>query len=471
METETIKPQKPNTASKKKTEKPEKDKRIWSMKGDFYKTNLLSHIKLKERECLDIYSLLFQKKKTGQKKPLTFKRKFFHQKHKKLFSDQVSEKCEQILSTVYSKINHMKTDSKHLQKMNSLSYQKTSNKLFRPPTTSSSKVTVNSSNSNFNNNNKYSTTISTNFNTTSSNRFQSSTSRTNKKGKIIFRRGATIENNYNKNSDKFKKLGQIDLPTLYNSIQNKNLNFTRLNDNYRKEMNRIFILYNPLNYLKKLNVLQKENMIIRQDMENIKEKINLKISDRCTGKYFKKEYEKIKTAENNQVTSGRRLSTLPVKIPFNIKFIGDNKSQSVKIFPNGYKIRALYEYSANNNKNKKHNNRNLKISDNNNYAISKMFERDYESVDDTLEKLFGTLENKPINNIMDNIIETKLTGDEDKKNREKKFFPSFNEIENYLNKRENKAITLYGEKPEIIDKYIKKTEEDLMEFIDNDKKK
>ena len=81
------------------------------MRREIYKTNLAENIQLREKDCFDIYSLLFEKKKTGQKKQITFKRKFYHQKHKKLFSDQVSEKCEHVLSSVYNQINHMKSNS------------------------------------------------------------------------------------------------------------------------------------------------------------------------------------------------------------------------------------------------------------------------------------------------------------------------------------------------------------------------
>ena len=469
---ETIKLQKTISYSNKKPVKPKTDRRIWSMKRDICKTNLAEKIQLREKQCSDIYSLLFEKKKTKQKKQIIFKRKFYHEKHKKIFSDQVSEKCEQVLSSVYNKINQMKSNSRKLQKMNSLSMQKTSNKLFRPCTTSTSLKTINPNNlnSNFKNNNKYFSTISTNFNTNSSNRVPSSSKRNNYKPKIIFRQNETIENNDTKNTEKFKRLALLDLPALYNSIQNKNLNFTRLNDIYRNEMNRIFTLYNPLNYLKKLNVLQKENMIVRQDMENTKKKINVKISDYCKGKYFKKLFEKIKSADYNTVTSGRRLSTLPEKIPFNIKFMSSDKNESLKIFPNGYKIRALYDYSASKNKSKKINNKSIKIFNNNNIAISKIFEKDYETIDYTLEKLFGSLENKPIINVMDNIIKNRLMSEGDRKNREKKFFPNFSDIENYLNKKQINKIILFGEKPENIEKYIKKTEGDLMKFIDNDKK-
>ena len=108
----TIKLQKPNPTTPKKFDDSQLDRRIWSMKRDLYKTNLAEHVQIKEKECSGIYSLLFEKKENGPKKPLVFKRKFFHQKIKKLFSNQVSEKCENILSTVYTKINHMKTNSK-----------------------------------------------------------------------------------------------------------------------------------------------------------------------------------------------------------------------------------------------------------------------------------------------------------------------------------------------------------------------
>ena len=465
----TIKLQKPNPTTPKKFDDSQLDRRIWSMKRDLYKTNLAEHVQIKEKECSGIYSLLFEKKENGPKKPLVFKRKFFHQKIKKLFSNQVSEKCENILSTVYTKINHMKTNSKKLQKMNSLSMQKTSNKLFRPCTITPSSKSIYSNNlySNYNNNTKYFSTISTNFNTNSSNRF-SSRSRNKKKDKLVFCKREAIENNYTKNAEKFKKLGSLDLPSLYNSIQYKNLNFTRLNDNYRNEMNRIFKLYNAEHYLKKLNVLQKENMVVRQEMEDIKKKINIKISDQCVGQYFKKQYEKLKSAENNTVDSGRRLSTLPDKIPFDIKFIDNN--ESLKIFPNGYKIRALYEYSAKKNKKKKKLNKNIKISGNSNYTISKTFEKDYELIDDTLEKVFGSLENKPIINIIDNIIQKRLAKGEDRKNRERKFFPGFRDIENYLNKKQINEIKLYSENPENIEKCIKKLEGDIKKIVDNDKK-
>ena len=438
---ETLYFQKFNNSFKKNKESS-KDRRIFSMKRNIHKINIIDTIKKNENTSKNIYSLLFGKKEEIQK-DIIFKRKYFHKNLKKKYSGKMSEKCEQMISKIYSKINNMKSVSKNLYKINSFSLQKTSNKLFRPSTPNNTIIK----------NLKYSSTLSTNFHDTSSNRSPSITNN------IINRRNNKSEDNYSKSENKFKNLIYVDLPSLYDSLHSKNLNFTRINDNYRNDMNIIFSRYNPSNYIKKLNIIQRDNIEARKTMEKIKRKINIKVIDRCTGKFFKKKYKQIKSAEKRETFSLKKMRILPEKIPFNINFM--NNSEKLKILPSGYKLRALYDFSKNKNQMKKTITKKIRIK-NKRDSINKLFEKDYELLDNTLEQLFGSLENKPIMNLIDNIEQKKIKDTIDKKNREKIFFPCFNEIDDYFKHFElSKYNNLINENEEQIEKFIKQSEDTL----------
>lgn len=251
-----------------------------------------------------------------------------------------------------------------------------------------------------------------------------------------------------KNQERIKNLLELDIPSLYTPKNQKNINLNRLTNIFRIQISKSFQTYNPINHLKDLNKMQRDSIQIRRQMEEIKQRVNQKITDLCTGRFYKKEYKKLKSMLDNNYGQSFNDYTIPDKIPFNIKLeINEknrfnnikNNNKSVVLFQNSYKIRALYEYLAKREKKTK-----KKINDDEldpNELIEKGFRKDFEQIEDTLENLYNSLEIKPITEYIDTYQNEEIKKDKNKlKEREKKYFPTFKEVDKYLNKIGNEYI-------------------------------
>ena len=193
-------------------------------------------------------------------------------------------------------------------------------------------------------------------------------------------------------------------------------------------MNKSLRHYNAENHLKELNKIQRDNISVRQTMEDMKFEINQKINDRCKGQYYKKEYLKFKE-ENEKQKKAKSIEKkhFPIQIPFNILFRDSNKK--VKVFPHGYKIRAYYDYCASCERLQKSKNNDL-IDFGADLLFSHLNNKDNELVYNTLDELFTTLEIEPIIKYIDKFKNEKAYKDNKiLKDRISNYFPALTETE------------------------------------------
>ena len=244
-----------------------------------------------------------------------------------------------------------------------------------------------------------------------------------------------------KGEEKFRNLINIDINKLYSTNKKKHLNLSRLNDVYRVQMNKSLNNYNADNHLKELNKIQRDNISVRQTMENVKFKMNEKINDRCQGQYYKKEYLKFKE-ENKKVKKAKSLEKkpYPVQIPFNILFRDNENNKNIKVFPHGYKKRAYYEYCVSCDRIQKSKNNDL-FEFGADLIFGHLHNKDYELLYDTLDELFNTLETEPIIKYIDKFKNEKVCRNKTVLNdRMKNFFPVLTETEKKIIKMEKNKI-------------------------------
>ena len=483
------------------------DERIWSHKCSVHPVDLAKVMETQGSSFNYAYSLLFSDNRDIKLNIPIYKRRKINNKKKSNFLKYISDGSEKILNKAYAKINFMKNENKELQKLNTLSLQKTSKSYFRTnrPKTStlsnSSRNRIENSTTNYqtqtlslrnsgkfkrntlqNNlknlfsknkieyssltndknatNNLYSnenTKENTNPNVNSITRKRNIASaiNRNKKNNFLFfnKTKFPFKSNFSLNSpmhspinlfedkkeEKYRNLINIDVQKLYSSNRKKKLNLSRLNDIYRVQMNKSLRNYNAENHLKELNKIQRDNISVRQSMENVKFKMNQKINDRCQGQYYKKEYLKFKE-ENEKDKKARSLEkrTFPVKIPFNIIYEGPKSKD--KDFPRGYKERAYYDYLASCERIQKSKDKDL-FEFGANLLFGHLHNKDYEYLYDSLDELFNTLETDPIAKYIDIFKNEKPNKD---KNilieRLKTYFPVLTETEKKIQKMEQHQI-------------------------------
>ena len=204
-------------------------------------------------------------------------------------------------------------------------------------------------------------------------------------------------------------------------------------------MNKSLQHYNAENHLKELNKIQRDNISVRQSMENVKCKMNQKINDRCQGQYYKKEYLKLKEEnEKNKKAKSLEKKPYPIHIPFNILFKDDKKK--VKVFPHGYKIRAYYDYCANCERIQKSNNNDL-LEFGTDLLFGHLHNKDYEYLYDSLDELFNTLNTDPIIKYIDKFKNEIPNKDKNVLiERLKNYFPILTETERKIQKMEQHQI-------------------------------
>lgn len=244
-----------------------------------------------------------------------------------------------------------------------------------------------------------------------------------------------------KGEEKFRNLINIDVPKLYATNKRKHLNLSRLNDIYRVQMNKTFGKYDIEKHLKELNKIQRDDMSVRKDMEKIKKRLNQKIDDRCQGLYYKKEYLKLKE-ENEKINRAKSAAKkpFPKQIPFNILFRNKNK-QKVKVFPNGYKIRAFYDYCVNCEKIQKAKNKELLLKFGADLLFSHLHSKDYELLNNALDEIFNVLEVDPIVKYIEDFKNEKPNKDKDElSERINNYFPVLIETEKKIQKFEQNQI-------------------------------
>ena len=190
----------------------------------------------------------------------------------------------------------------------------------------------------------------------------------------------------------------------------KRVNLIRINDHLRKSINLSLHKFNPITNLKDLYYIKKNNPEIWNDIERMKIKINNRIKDELSGRFYKKKYEKVKS--NNLRKS----------------------NESINQFHKGMqRTKSTNCLSFNTSKNNFYNISNLKDKEEQN--------KEYKLMEDSIEPLSHTLE---INSIIKFIDETIKDKNKNKSNLlEKKniYFPNLSKTEKAIEKLVNFKIS------------------------------
>lgn len=70
-------------------------------------------------------------------------------------------------------------------------------------------------------------------------------------------------------------------------------NFDYVNDNFRKQLNKAFLLFNPLIHLENLYRLQKADPSIKDDINKLREIVNEDLKEVTDKQYYKKKYQEL----------------------------------------------------------------------------------------------------------------------------------------------------------------------------------
>ena len=509
------------------------DNRVWSHKCSIHPVDITKIMDTQDSTFNYAYSLLFSDDRDIKMNKPIYKRRKINDKKQSNYLKYISNDSEKILNKIYTRINFMRNETKELQKLNTLSLQKTSKSYFRtnrPETSNTIRNRIDSASTNYqtqtiniknsknllskslqnnikkkfdknglvstpvsneksdiNNNNLYTNNLYSNENTKENtnpnlnsfskkrNLFSAfnknknknkrntflSLNKSNLKSKTNFSLSSPINLFVDKGEEKFRNLIDIDIPKLYSTNKKKHLNLARLNDVYRVQMNKSLRHYNPENHLKELNKIQRDNISVRQSMENVKCKMNQKINDRCQGQYYKKQYLRFKEEnEKDKKAKSQEKKPFPAQIPFNICFRNNDKNKKVKVFPHGYKIRAYYDYCASCDRKQKSKNNDF-FEFGSNTLFGHLHNKDYDLIYSSLDELFNALEIEPIIKYIDKFKNEKPNKDKNILNdRIKNFFPVLTETEKKIQKMEQHQVF----------KRQKLTEENIMDKINETKK-
>ena len=109
---------------------------------------------------------------------------------------------------------------------------------------------------------------------------------------------------------KDEKLIEEDEKNKLENKKKKPFNFTYINDNYRKQLNRAFMNFNPIIHLGNLNLLRKADPSINEDIAKLEEYINKDLKSIIDPHYYKHQYEKL-LKEHEKLRKG--LKTAPTE--------------------------------------------------------------------------------------------------------------------------------------------------------------
>lgn len=234
----------------------------------------------------------------------------------------------------------------------------------------------------------------------------------------------------------------------------KNLtNFIYINDNYRKQLNKAFNTFNPHAHLLNLNMLKKENIEVKQNLEELNDQIENELKE-ITGKdFYRKKYEKIKqmferdkiqipkSQQNQNINEGNTI--LPTNTRINtgsrMNRTASTGFRSLSNTRNNFTKKQLEHLNL---KKKQHEH---KEKERKYILIYNIYSLIVELMKDALDKVSDTLEVEPIQHY---ISDYKKYKDDNIQVQEKKYFPGFGHIEKALKqiasskmKKENEKTT------------------------------
>ena len=242
--------------------KPKKRKlyeiKIYTQQENLRNENIIGKIKRDQEDILNYAEVLNEEEKNQRKKK--------HYKKKTKEIDENSEKSEKKLSDKSSKIindvnkiiSNMNQSTEELKKLNALFLIGTSKKINK------------------------------------TNNIQSENLEELKYSKEI----------------KDEKLIEEDEKNKLENKKKKPFNFTYINDNYRKQLNRAFMNFNPIIHLGNLNLLRKADPSINEDIEKLEKHIDEDLKSIIDPYYYKHQYEKLLKEHEK---SRKRMNTAPTE--------------------------------------------------------------------------------------------------------------------------------------------------------------
>ncbi len=109
-------------------------------------------------------------------------------------------------------------------------------------------------------------------------------------------RSQTLPSNNNKISQEIKDEIAINENNKKNPV-----NFKYINENYRKQLNRAFLNFNPIIHLGNLNILRKADPAINEDIEKLSKHIDEDLASINSPNYYRKQYEKFINDKNEKL--------------------------------------------------------------------------------------------------------------------------------------------------------------------------
>ena len=133
------------------------------------------------------------------------------------------------------------------------------------------------------------------------------------------------DSNEEKN-EQFKNYNYDELPQIPKTEKIYIHNFDYVNDNFRKQLNKAFLLFNPLIHLENLYRLQKADPSIKEDINKLRETVNEDLKEVTDKKYYKKKYEEL-IKKNRAKNRKNDTSSEELTSPKNSKDNNNTKNQ------------------------------------------------------------------------------------------------------------------------------------------------
>ena len=130
-----------------------------------------------------------------------------------------------------------------------------------------------------------------------------------------------------------EKLIEEDEKNKKNNKKSKPINFTYINDNYRKQLNRAFMNFNPIIHLGNLNLLRKADPSINEDIQKLEKHIDDDLKTIIDPYYYKHQYEKL-LKEHEKLK--KRINTAPTLQTDNYNSNNNNYNNNYNNYNNNY---------------------------------------------------------------------------------------------------------------------------------------
>ena len=233
--------------------------RVYTHTENLRNENIMGRIKRNQNDISAYGELLNEEETIRKKKKTNNKSSKENEEENEKSEKQLSETSAKIISDVNDIISNMNQSTEELKKLNALFLIETSKKI--------NKTNLQSQNLPKINNNQ-------------------SINQETKDEQLI------EENEKNKKNNK----------------KSKPINFTYINDNYRKQLNRAFMNFNPIIHLGNLNLLRKADPSINEDIQKLEKHIDDDLKTIIDPYYYKHQYEKL-LKEHEKLK--KRINTAP----------------------------------------------------------------------------------------------------------------------------------------------------------------